>query len=449
MPRLVELMVHMPALKRVKGRAPLSVVVAIIGGLALAGIIFTEDLRSLTVVTQKEEKEKERKRTSLPAGTRMALLSAEEVPLQPPPPPAAVTTTATTTTKKKIAFDPSRCSVTEGSWVYDRSKKLLYTDQTCPYIDRQDSCQRNGRPDSDYLYWDWHPDDCSLPRFDPSAVLEKLRGKRMMFVGDSLMLGQWLSFVCLVNSVVPYTARFMERSRTLSVYTAKEYNATIEFYWAPFLVEANSDRNIRLEADGRVLHVDAIELHAGRWRGADVLVFDSYVWWMTGGRIKTVWGSFGDDGYEELDAWVAYRLGLKTWANWVDSHIDPNATRVFFMSISTTHMRSEDWGREGGIRCYNETWPITRKGYWGSGSDRRMMEVMAGVLGRMRVPVTLLNITQLTEHRADAHVSVYTETGGELLTDAQRADPRTYADCIHWCVPGVPDTWNQILYAHL
>lgn len=78
-----------------------------------------------------------------------------------------------------------------------------------------------------------------------------------------------------------------------------------------------------------------------------------------------------------------------------------------------------------------------------------MMGVMSDVVGRMRVPVTLLNVTQLTEHRVDAHVSVYTETGGKVLTDAERADPQTYADCIHWCLPGVPDTWNQILYAHL
>jgi hypothetical protein len=41
-------MVQIPGMKRVKGRAPLSVVVAIIGGLALAGIMFTEDLRSIT-----------------------------------------------------------------------------------------------------------------------------------------------------------------------------------------------------------------------------------------------------------------------------------------------------------------------------------------------------------------------------------------------------------------
>ncbi|TVU47438.1 hypothetical protein EJB05_07041 [Eragrostis curvula] len=387
-------MVQMSVMKRVKGRAPLSVVVAIIGGLALAGIIFTEDLRSITEIMEKKEKDREKKRTSLPARTRkLTRLAVAEEAL--PPPPA-----------KKKAFDPSRCSVTDGYWAYNR--------------------------------------------FDPVRVLEQLRGKRMLFVGDSLLLGQWLSFVCLVNSVVPYTARSMERSSSLNVYTATEYNATIEFYWAPFLVESNSDRNIRLGADGRVLHVDAIEMHARRWEGADVLVFDSYVWWMTGSRIKTVWGAFSDDGYEELDAWVAFRLGLKTWANWVDTHIDPNTTKVFFMSISTTHMRSEDWGRAGGVRCYNETRPVTRKGYWGSGSDRRMMEVMGDVLARMRrVPVALLNITQLTEHRVDAHVSVYTEAGGELLTDAQRAEPDKYADCIHWCVPGVPDAWNQILYAHL
>lgn len=54
------------------------------------------------------------------------------------------------------------------------------------------------------------------------------------------------------------------------------------------------------------------------------------------------WGSFanGEEGYEELDASVSYRIGLKTWANWVDSNIDPNKTRVFFTTMSPTHQRS-------------------------------------------------------------------------------------------------------------
>jgi hypothetical protein len=51
-----------------------------------------------------------------------------------------------------------------------------------------------------------------------------------------------------------------------------------------------------------------------------------------------------------------------------------------------------------------------------------MVEVMAEVLGRsmQRVPVTLLNIMQLTEH----HVSIYTEVGGEQV------DPEKYADLL-------------------
>ena len=53
------------------------------------------------------------------------------------------------------------------------------------------------------------------------------------------------------------------------------------------------------------------------------------------------WGSFpnGEKGYEELEAPAAYRIALKTWANWVDTNVNPNKTRVFFTTMSPTHMR--------------------------------------------------------------------------------------------------------------
>ena len=58
--------------------------------------------------------------------------------------------------------------------------------------------------------------------------------------------------------------------------------------------------------------------------------------------IEHRWGSFanGEEGYEELDTPIAYRIGMKTWANWVDSNVDPNTTRVFFTTMSPTHTRS-------------------------------------------------------------------------------------------------------------
>ena len=53
------------------------------------------------------------------------------------------------------------------------------------------------------------------------------------------------------------------------------------------------------------------------------------------------WGSFenGEEGYVEFDTPIAYTMGLKTWANWVDSNVNPNMTRVFFTTMSPTHTR--------------------------------------------------------------------------------------------------------------
>ncbi|XP_042515885.1 protein trichome birefringence-like 3 [Macadamia integrifolia] len=351
----------------------------------------------------------------------------------------------------KEGFDPDSCRVYRGKWVFNASVEPLYSDTSCPYLDRQVSCVKNGRPDSDYRYWEWQPDNCILPRFDPIGALEKLRGKRLMFVGDSLQRGQWESLICMVESSIPADQKSMRRGRSHSVFKAKEYNASIEFYWAPFLVESNSDLHIKPDPNDRILRVDSVFKHAKYWVGVDILVFNSYVWWMSGLKIKSLWGSFanGEDGYEELDAPVAYRIALKTWANWVDSTIDPNKTRLFFTTLSPTHMRSVDWHNKKGIRCYNETQPVMEKNFWGTGSDRRIMDVVTSVAERMKVPVSFINITQISNYRKDGHASVYTETQGEVLTDEQKADPLRYADCIHWCLPGVPDTWNRVFYAYL
>lgn len=64
----------------------------------------------------------------------------------------------------KIDFDPDECSVMKGTWVFNRSIEPSYSHETCPYLDTQIACLKNGRPDDDYLYWEWQLDDCNLPR---------------------------------------------------------------------------------------------------------------------------------------------------------------------------------------------------------------------------------------------------------------------------------------------
>jgi hypothetical protein len=110
------------------------------------------------------------------------------------------------------------------------------------------------------------------------------------------------------------------------------------------------------------------------------------------------------------------------------------------------------WGNGGGIKCAMETQPIVnRTEPLNIGTDWRLHGVARGVLARhlRRVPVHLVDITALSELRKDAHTSVHTLRQGKLLTPEQQADPKTYADCIHWCLPGLPDTWNHFIYARI
>ena len=115
------------------------------------------------------------------------------------------------------------------------------------------------------------------------------------------------------------------------------------------------------------------------------------------------------------------------------------------------HCRPEAWGNQGGIKCAMETLPITnRSASLDVGTDWRLYAGAREVLPTLRrVPVHFVDITALSELRKDAHTSVHTLRQGKLLTPEQQADPKTYADCIHWCLPGLPDTWNQFLYARI
>jgi hypothetical protein len=112
--------------------------------------------------------------------------------------------------------------------------------------------------------------------------------------------------------------------------------------------------------------------------------------------------------------------------------------------------RSLDWENPDGIKCAKETAPILDVSMkFNLGTDRRLFAVAANITGSMKVPVHFINITKLSEYRKDAHTSVYTIRQGKMLTPEQQADPATYADCIHWCLPGLPDTWNEFLYTRI
>lgn len=74
------------------------------------------------------------------------------------------------------------------------------------------------------------------------------------------------------------------------------------------------------------------------------------------------------------------------------------------------------------------------------------MRILESVIKEMKTPIVYLNITRLTDFRKDAHPSFYRKKN---LTEEEKRLPMRHQDCSHWCLPGVPDTWNELLYAQL
>lgn len=141
-------------------------------------------------------------------------------------------------------------------------------------------------------------------------------------------------------------------------------------------------------------------------------------------------------------------LGPERAQRYLSSSYRSHPYHPFLPAFIILTYRKKEWAPEHEGNCYNEITPINDEAYWGSGSDIPSMHIVDEVLDRLGSKVTVLNITQLSEYRKDGHPSIYRKFW-EPRTPEQLANPSSYSDCIHWCLPGVPDVWNELLFQFL
>ncbi|XP_051204338.1 uncharacterized protein [Lolium perenne] len=340
------------------------------------------------------------------------------------------------------------CDMFHGNWVRDESYPL-YPGGSCPHIDEPFDCHRNGRPDQAYEKLRWQPSECSIPRLNPTDMLERLRGKRLVFVGDSLNRNMWESLVCILRHSVKDKKKVFEASgrrefKTEGSYSFlfTDYNCSVEFFRSPFLVQEWETR-VSNGNKKETLRLDIVEQSAPKYKDADFIIFNTGHWWT---HEKTSLGKDyyqeGNHIYSELNVVDAFHKALVTWSKWIDANVNPKKTTVMFRGYSASHFSGGQWNSGGS--CDKETEPIKNEHYLSTYPPK--MSILEDVIHKMRTPVVYLNITRLTDYRKDAHPSIYRK---QHLTEEERRSPEIYQDCSHWCLPGVPDSWNELVYAQL
>ncbi|CAL5396108.1 unnamed protein product [Camellia sinensis] len=340
-----------------------------------------------------------------------------------------------------------KCDLFDGRWVRDDAKPY-YPGGSCPYIDRDFDCHLNRRPDDGFLKWKWQPYGCDIPSLNATDFLERLRGKKLVFVGDSLNRNMWESLVCILRQSIRNKKRVYEisgrqdfKKKGFYAFRFEDYNCTVDFVSAPFLVRESSfnGRNGSIET----LRLDLMDKTTLMYHDADIVVFNTGHWWT---HEKT---SRGEDYYQEgnhiyprLKVLEAYKRAITTWARWVDKNIDGSRTQVIFRGYSVTHFSGGQWNSGG--QCHKETEPIFNETYLAKYPSK--MRALEYVIQEMQTPVIYLNISRLTDYRKDGHPSIYRK---EYKTVEEQIAAAQSQDCSHWCLPGVPDTWNELLYASL
>ncbi|KAK2366134.1 hypothetical protein P8452_54833 [Trifolium repens] len=339
------------------------------------------------------------------------------------------------------------CDIFSGNWI-PYSEGPYYNNETCKWMIDEQNCMKFGRNDEEYLHWRWKPNECELPLFNATQFLNIVRGKKMAFVGDSVGRNQLQSLLCLLSQVADpedvsdkYTSNVIYFRR----YFYADYNFTLGNLWSPYFVRSvDADPNghsynsiMKLYVDevdeawsSQVENFDIVIISAGHWFFRPLLFYEK-------GQLVGC-NKCGMENVTDLAHYFGYKMAFRTAFRTLNN-LENFKGVTFFRTFSPSHFENGDWNKGG--NCVRKK-PFSKEemkldGYFLQTYLTQVNEfnVAQEEASKKGLKFLMLNTTEIMLLRPDGHPNNYGHP-----KDTNRT---FYNDCVHWCLPGPVDTWNE------
>ncbi|KAL3538741.1 hypothetical protein ACH5RR_002107 [Cinchona calisaya] len=183
-----------------------------------------------------------------------------------------------------------------------------------------------------------------------------------------------------------------------------------------------------------------VDVPADEWANIadfyDVLVFNTGHWFTASKNIKCMAAKPVYPPLEMLD-------GLKVVLDSMVAHIQkrfPEKILKFWRLQSPRHFHGGEWNQNGSC-VFDGPLEERQLDLWfdpsnnGVNKDARLLNHLIEAL--RGTGIRILDLTRLSDYRSDAHPAIW--------LGKKDAVAEWGLDCMHWCLPGVPDTWVDIL----
>ncbi|KMS95327.1 hypothetical protein BVRB_009340 [Beta vulgaris subsp. vulgaris] len=306
--------------------------------------------------------------------------------------------------------------------------------------------------DKDFVNWRWKPEKCELPRFNPHKFLQLVGGRKLGFVGDSVARNHMESLLCLLSQAEVPMDTYKDSEDRFRTWYFPLSNFTLMTFWSKFLVKSEERMVNNTNTGSFDLYFDEVdEKWASKLPGLDYVIISDAHWFFRRNYLHNQGKLIGcvycnEPNITELGLNYSLRMSFRAALKYINNCKGCKDMVTLVRTFSPAHFENGAWDTGGGC---NRTSPQRQKANEELENTRFELE-----LRRLQVEelnrankegegegkrFRALDITRAMLMRPDGHPGEF--WGNRWM--------KGYNDCVHWCMPGPIDAWNDFLLAVL